>query len=345
MLFMTSEDCEMVNEVNPLFRRRIHNAGIRHFKKLIHEQDKKWLVKYFGEGADEYPVNIACLMRNIVWQLRERILKGEKPPLTELVRTFWYMYIKPTLARADSLAEKVDQYAQLIDQLVFMVKDLELLRYNDIGFRDDNEAHRKVGANANVLLFAEKLGHQGFLTEIAEMYKVSTIALGGQPSVLNVEYFVDDLKKTKINLQRSFYLFSIVDFDTSGWIIRDAFLDDLAHYGIKNVKVFDLINPDVLTPDEVLMSRYPIPTPESMRTKNRQWLKEVQKRHYKNQKYLIEGEKLYGLESEAVSSKRLTEELKEVMVPIIGKDEEFLKLFELKQLNESIKALILHIIA
>lgn len=326
------------------FQRRLYDAGIRHFKKLIHDQPKEWLIKNFRQGAVKYPVNVACLMRNIIWQLRYRIGKKEKPPLNELIRTFWYMYIKPTLARADSLAEKVDQYAQLVDQLVYMVKELEIMRYDDIGFRDENQANRKVGAHANVILFAEKLGHQPFISEIAETYRVSTIALGGQPSVLNIEYFINDVKKTGIDIRKSFYLFSIVDFDPSGWIIRDAFISNLAHYGVKNVKCIDLINPDILTSSEVLASRYPVPTPESMKTKNQNWWKQVKAQHYINQKYLVEGEKLYGLEAEAVSSARLTEKLKEVMVPIIGKDEELLKIYELKQLNEAIKALILHII-
>ncbi len=336
---------ELLESTGPLFLdRQLHDAGIRHFKKLIHDQPKAWLIKNFSQGATKYPVNVACLMRNIIWQLRTRILKGEKPLLKELIRTFWYMYIKPTLARADSLAKETDQYTQLIDQFVFMVKELKIMRYKDIGFRDDNESQRKVRAFPNVILFSEKLGLQGFLTEIGETYNVSTIALGGQPSLLNIEYFVDDIRKTKINIKRSFYLFSIVDFDPSGWIIQDAFVNNLAHYGIKYVKIYNLINPDILTPNEILASRFPIPTPESMRSKNQRWWSEVQKCHYINQKYLIEGNKLYGLEAEAVSTKRLLERLKEIMVPIIGKDEEFLKIYELKQLNEALKALIYHII-
>jgi len=38
------------------------------------------------------------------------------------------------------------------------------------------------------------LGHQQFLSEIAQKYKISIIALGGKPSVCNVEYFVDPEK-------------------------------------------------------------------------------------------------------------------------------------------------------
>ena len=172
------------------------------------------------------------------------------------------------------------------------------------------------------------------------------MALGGQPSVLNVEYFVDELKKQKIDIRRSFYLFSIVDYDPSGWIIRDAFIDDLHHYGVRNTQVIDLIYPDALTPDEVKLSKYRIET-EGMAAKNQAWLKEVHKRNYQNQKFLEEetkrGEKiLYGLEAESVSAKRLTLALEGMMVPLIGKTEEALKIFQLKKLNNAIRELILH---
>ncbi|MBL7131257.1 MAG: hypothetical protein ISS45_07650 [Candidatus Omnitrophica bacterium] len=328
-------------------RDRLRKAGIRHYDELIHDQPKEWLIKNFSQGATDYPVNVARLMRNVVWQTRERIQKGEKPPLKELIRTFWYMYIKPTLSRAGALAIATDQYAQLIDNIVYMVKEIEVMRYEDIGFRDENQAHREVGANANIILFSEKLGHQEFLSEIAEKYNVSILALGGQPSVLTSEYFVDTIRKAGVNLQRSFYLFSIVDYDTSGWIIRDAFMDNLRFYGVPNTRVFDLITPDMLTPEEIKLARYRIPATEAMRVKNLNWLKEVHKRNYRNQQYLEEETKqgkkiLYGLEAESISSKRLTQKLEEEMVPLIGKSEDLLKIFELRKLDKAIKDLIIH---
>jgi len=327
-------------------RDRLRKAGIRHYDELIHDQTEEWLIENFNQGATDYPVNVARLMRNIVWQTRERIIKGEKPPLKELLRTFWYMYIKPTLSRAGALAIKADQYAQLIDNIVFMVKEIEVMEYKDIGFRDDNQANRKIGANANIILFSEKLGHQEFLSEIADKYNISILALGGQPSVLNAEYFVDTLKQARIGLQRSFYLFSIVDYDPSGWIIRDAFINNLKFYGIPNTRVIDLIHPDMLTPEEVKLARYRIKEPEEMRVKNKNWLKEVHKRDYKNQQYLEETKKdkkiLYGLEAESISGKRLTQKLEEEMVPLIGKSEDLLKIYELRKLDKAIKDLIIH---
>jgi hypothetical protein len=280
------------------------------------------------------------------------------------------MYIKSTLARAGALSATTDQYKQLTENIVAMVKDFLLMSYKDIGFRDENEANKRIGVHANVIPFAEKLGHFKYLTELHKKYNVSAIALGGQPSVMNIEYFVDELKKPKppaaalaerprllslpladgggsrINLRRSFYLYSIVDYDPSGWIIRDAFINNLRHYKIKNTKVYDLINPDMLTPEEIKLARYPIRAGADMEAKNKKWLADVEARHYKNQQYLVEDlpggkKKLYGLEAEAISTARLTAKLEEVMRPVLGGNEAELKLYELRALNQAIKDLIL----
>jgi hypothetical protein len=250
-----------------------------------------------------------------------------------------------------------------------MVRVYRLMTYKDMNFRDENEANMKVGVNANFIPFSEKLGHFSYLTELQRQHNVSVIALGGQPSVMNVEYFVDDLKKPKppaavlaerpkllslphaagggsrINLRRSFYLYSIVDYDPSGWIIRDAFIKNLNHYKIKNTKVYDLINPDMLTPKEIMLARYPIRAGADMEAKNKKWLADVEARHYKNQKYLVDDlpngkKKLYGLEAESITTARITEKLKKVMVPIIGGNEEALKIYEMKNLNQAIKDLM-----
>ncbi len=322
------------------------HAGVRHFDELIHDQPKEWLVDNFKEGADEYPVNVSRLMRNLVWQLRERIQKGEKEPLRELIRTFWYMYVKPTLSRAVALAEKADQYAQLIDNLVAMVKEFGLLRYKDIGFRDENQNNWRLGANANIVLVAEKVGHLDFLLDLHAKYGVTVMALGGQPSVLTTEYFVDALRGAGVNLQRSFYLFSIVDFDPSGWIIQQAFLNNLAFYGVKNTRLTELVNPDQLTAEEIAVSRFLVPAGKDMTLKNETWRRQVGERKYKNQPLLEDRTPdgaltLYGLEAESISTKRLTVEIEQIVLPLLGQSEDLLKLYELKNLDRAVKDLIL----
>jgi hypothetical protein len=113
----------------PVHAARLKDGGLRHFDELIHDQSKEWLIENFKSGAVGYPVNVSRLMRNIVWQLRERVMSGTRDPLHELVRTFWYMYIKPTLARASALSTESDQYAQLVDNMVALVKELDVMRY------------------------------------------------------------------------------------------------------------------------------------------------------------------------------------------------------------------------
>lgn len=329
-------------------RERLRQLGIRSFDVLIHDQPKDWLIQHFKSGATDYPVNVALLMRNIIWQMRERVQTKEKPPLKELVRTFWYMYIKPTLARADSLVHETDQYDQLVDTLVSLVKDAAVMDYKDIGFRDDNQANRKVGPNANVIVFSEKVGHQDFLAEMAQQYQVSTIALGGQPSVMNIEYFVDDLKAHGVDIRRSFYLFSIVDYDASGGIIRNSFIDDLKRYGIKNIHSTDLINPDMLSPEEIQLSRYPIPDTDAMAKKNTAWLKAIRQMKYQNQKYLgfdndSHGNRIiYGLESESISSARLAAKLAELLPSLLGQSERLLGIHRLEELNAALKDLMVY---
>lgn len=321
-------------------KERLAKVGIRSYSVLIHDQTREWLIKEFSKGADEYPVNVSRLMRNLVWQMKERIQKGEKPPLRELIRTYWYMYVKPTLSRSLSLAEGTDQYKQLSEQIVYMVRDLEILKYSEIGFRDENTANRRIGANANIILVSEKIGHSHFLSEISEKYQVSFISLGGQPSLLSCEYFVNEMKERHVNLQRSYYIFTIIDFDPSGSIINDAFISNMKFFGIKNIRVFELIHPDMLTQTEILNSRYRIPT-RSMEAKNEEWLKSVKEKNYKNFKYLVEGDILYGLESEAISTKRINNYITENMTPLLGQSEDLLQIYELRKLIKALKDLIL----
>ena len=309
------------------FISKLKKIGIRHFDEMIHDQSKEWLIENFHERAKKYKLNVTMLMRNLVWQMRERVISKQKPPLNELIRTFWYMYVKSTLSRAGALSKKSDnQYRLLVAVMVDLVKKYQLMRYSDIGFRDDNQSHREVGKNANIILFSEKLGHQQFLSEIAQKYKISIIALGGKPSVCNVEYFVDDMKAKGVNLRKRFNLYGINDFDPHGWIIKSSFIDDLKHYGIKNIKLMDMITPDMLTEDEIKIAQYRLPQEKPAQKKIMyKWLKQIRKINLKwelmeEDRHGDKFERFYcGLESESVSAKRLSEKLAVEIIPLIRK--------------------------
>ncbi len=297
-------------------QRKLKKVGIQPFDVLIHKQSPEWLIEHFNERADEYPVNLSLMIRNIIWQQRALRMTtptskklGKLPPFMGNIRSFWYSYIKIPLSRLN--IQKESHYDVMIDQFVYLVRDRNLMRYSDFGFLDHNRFSKKIGNNHHIILFAEKRGHLNFLLEMHEKYDITIISLGGQPSLLSAEYFIDDMKAKKINVRQTFHLFSLVDFDPSGWIIRNAFIKDLEFYGIKTVKVFDLIHPNLLTQKEIDLRTFPVPTPPQMHVKNENWIQATGG-------ILDEEENLYGIEAEAIERKDIEELLYSKIKGLLG---------------------------
>ena len=270
-------------------------------------------------------------MKNIIWQLRTRIIEGKQPQTEGLLRSFWYIYIKSPLARCDSLSSDVDQYPQMIKMFVRLIQYCDLMRYKDIGFLDDNKNDRKIGINNHIILFAEKAGHFPLLERIAQDTEVTILSLGGQPSLLSAEYFVDEIKAQGINIRKSFYTFSLVDYDTSGWIIKDAFLNDLRFFGLKHIQNKDLILPEIFTQEEIELNKLPLPTPPEMEAKNKKWLKESGG---------ING-KLYGLEADAAPYSRIAELFTSEIKDLIESTEKIRKGRALLALSDALEEYIL----
>ncbi len=287
------------NDIVNTKQRKLRKVGIQPFDVLIHKQNPEWLIEHFNERADEYPVNLSLMIRNIIWQQRALRMTtptskklGKLPRFRGNIRSFWYSYIKIPLSRLN--IQKESHYDILVDQFVYLVRDKNLMRYSDFGFLDHNRFSKKIGNNHQIILFAEKRGHIDFLFEMHEKYGITVISLGGQPSLLSTEYFVDDMKAKKINVRQTFHLFSLVDFDPSGWIIRNAFIKNLQFYGVKTVKVFDLIYPNLLTQEEIDLRTFPVPTPPQMQIKNENWKESTGG-------IVDESGILYGIEAEAIA--------------------------------------------
>ena len=309
---------------------RLRREGIYYYKEIIHLQPKEWLIKEFGPGK-KYPVNVNHLMKNIIWQVRTRIIQKQQPPVEGLIRSFWYLYIKPVLARTNSLSKTVDQYSQMIQTFVRLIQYCDLMRYKDIGFTDDNQNDRKLGINNHIILFAEKAGHYPLLQRIAQDSEITILSLGGQPSLLSAEYFTDEMKAQGIDIRKSFYTFSLVDYDTSGWIIKEAFLNDLNFFGLKHIQHKDLILPDIFTKEEIELNKYPIPTSKEMQDKNKKWLQESGG---------INGQ-LYGLETDAVPIKKIEELFFAEIEDLIKSTEDIRKGRALLSISQSLDEYIL----
>ena len=281
---------------------------IRHYNVPIHEQSREWLVKEFGPGK-AYPINLTLATKNIVWQTREKIRTGEIPHIQGIIRTFWYTHIKPVFARTGSLKDDKEQYRVLHEVLVDLVRERGIMRYKDMGFLNNNAGTVSIGRNWHVLLVGEKHGKYAVLDTIAKDINSTVLTLGGQPSLLSMEYLVDSYKDKGIDIRKSFYVIFIVDYDPSGWIIRDSVLRDLKFYGMKHIQPIDIILPEILTDKELDLAKFPLP--EGKKKINQNWLEKTGG---------IRGA-AYGFESDAIPFERLRENIIEAATPYVGDPE------------------------
>jgi hypothetical protein len=257
---------------------------LRTFDKDIRYMSVEELRANFSKSTGE--IAVRQLMGNIIWQAYNWIQKGLIPHFEGNIRSFWYSHIKPVLARLG--VNLKDQYKLMSDVFVDYTAYYRLFKYKDFGFADDNELYRKIGkVNAPVIVCAEKVGHWKTLQLLHEQYDVTIIALGGQPSQLTTEYFMDELEHA-VSMDEDFYLFAIVDYDPSGWIIAESFATQLGIQGLRNIKnvVYDddpwdvkdvrpcqLIMPVYFTPEEIELNKYEVPqdSPDQV-TKAKNWL-------------------------------------------------------------------------
>jgi len=304
----------------------LRDEGIRPYKVAIHLQSKKWLIKEFGPGR-KYPIDLTLATKNIVWQTRKKIRKGKMKPINGSIRTFWYTHIKPVFARTGSFNTETNQPAILHDVLVELVRDHNIMRYKDMGFIDHNAAKVRIGPNWHVMIVGEKHGKYGVLEKMAKELNCTAFTVGGQPSLLSMEYLVDHYKARDIDIRKSMYLIFVVDHDPAGWIIQSSVVNDLKFYGIKNIKAIDIISPDILTSKELELAKYPIPENQAKRD---EWLEETGG---------INGQ-LYGFESDSVPPERLHQKITEAATPFVGSPEIIRRANAVRALHEALDQLL-----
>jgi hypothetical protein len=233
------------------------------------------------------------LIKSIIWQVYERIQSGQEPPLFGNIRTFWYRFVKPVLAKiSDDEEIKTDPYEIMLRAFNEMIMEQRLFRYADFDFTDEGWEQRRLGTTRpDVLVFAEKTGWIRLLRRWHERWGVSILALGGFPSALTSEYTATHL--APLIGEKTVQLIGIVDFDPSGSLIASSFRGQLEASGLKVSEPRLLIEPKHYKDEELRMFAYPLP--QSQKTKLSNWLEETGG---------IEGEAM-GLESESLPIERL----------------------------------------
>lgn len=282
--------------------------GIQHFDKDIRRMKRDELAASFGAKSSGR-ILLTRLIKNIIWQAYERINAKTAPLIKGNIRTFWYLWVKPTLAHfPDEDEAKSDPYETMIKIFAEMVLDLKLFKYEEFDFSDENWENRRIGTTRpEVLVFAEKAGWIRFLRELHEELGVSILALSGYPSALTSEYTARDVGAT-LNGKEPVRLIGIVDYDPAGDLIANSFQQQLWAVGFPKTILTTVIDPKHYSEDEIDIFKFPLP--KSERTKLTKWLKQTGG---------ING-KAYGLESESMPLDRLKELINElVLSPARGK--------------------------
>jgi hypothetical protein len=190
------------------------------------------------------------------------------------------------------LSKRHDHYETMLDMFNELVREHKLFRYADFGFDDNNWENRRIAKKMfNVVLFGEKVGWLRTLKAFYEKYGMNIIVLGGTPSLISTEYFVQHLSEVT-SLEQKFYLISAVDYDPSGLIIANSFAEQLKDLGVKEVELINLISLENYTEREVKLFKYKVPSKHKKKVKK--WIEATGG---------IDG-KAYGLEADSMPRSR-----------------------------------------
>lgn len=287
--------------------------NIRDFDVDITTFSKERLYKEFSKPSGE--INLTNLLYNLIYQAFTWIKESKMQPIEGNIRSFWYSHVKVVLSTLDMVKEK--NYDLMIQAFNKFITEWRITTYKSFGFWDTNYYANKIGKkNSHIILMAEKNGHLFILEKLHKELSITTIALGGQGSSLSIEYFVDSMEEQEIDKKQQFYIFSVVDYDPSGYDIKKSFLDSLKYEGIKNIKTFDIVTLDRFTPEEIESKKYPLfdsdtPPTKDWETRVRNWVRKTggigsQGTHWK--------QRAYGIESDAMI-KRIREVFLELSKP------------------------------
>lgn len=271
----------------------LEREGVVELDKDIRGLRRSEIKRHFGSSTSERII-LSKLIKSVIWQAYTRIRDGHDTPTPGNLRTFWYQWVKPAMAKVPKkYIGKSDLYDHMSELFMEMVLELRLFSYKDFDFTDENWENRQIGGERpEILVFAEKRGWSRTLRHFHEKYGVSTLALGGFPSALTSQYTVLDLNEV-LNEQQPVTLIGLVDYDPSGALIAESFRRQLEKSGLAVSRLATLIEPAHYTAEEIKLFKFPLP--KRQKTKTEAWLTLTGG---------IDG-KRFGLESESMPVDRL----------------------------------------
>lgn len=140
--------------------------------------------------------------------------------------------------------------------------------------RDPDEvfAVRGEGGRAIMALLAlTSLAEEAF--ELAALFDVTVVVLGGTPQWVATEFFADALRP-RLGPGPEVLIVALVDFDPGGWGLVDTMVEQLQRYAIAATDVRHLVRPARFTAEELEWVLRPLPAPnEQSRSRVLNWVK------------------------------------------------------------------------
>lgn len=254
----------------------------------------KWDVKQFSRermlscfrqyGVNE--INKKRVIKNIIYQLWRWIKKGIEPKGDGNIRSLWYQ-VKTVLAYHSDILEAgdVDTFYNTLQE---MIEEKELFRYKDFGFFDETADWRAVGeVLPHVVLVTEKKGLLFFIQSMATAVGASYMTLKGEPTMIAMEYFGDELKEKCGG--RPLVLLCVTDVDPAGESIQRNLAKGLAKTNAIE-RTVRLVDTSLYTDQQIKIIRWPTayylkkgdeikpapPTSKSWLTKALRWFETMQ---------------------------------------------------------------------
>ncbi len=290
--------------------------------------------RLFGENR----INKRRMIKNIIYQLWRWILAGIEEPSDGNIRSMWYK-VKSILAHHATALESGD-VNMFYSVLLELVEREEVFRYKDFGFMDMNSPYCEVSdRHPEIILASEKIGHFIFIRKLAREAGVSFICTKGEPAVISMEYFSDDLHE-KCN-GKPLTVLCISDIDPAGYSIENNLVKRLEFNNHKVSRLVKLVDMSIFESDEdIEILRFPVvtfekkgstikpqpPTTMSQVTKALNWFEEIQDPRLMTERDKGGGWKvvtIWGIESDAADRKIIEERFKDELFRLIRHKKSF----------------------
>lgn len=252
------------------------------------------------------------LIKNIIFQLHRWIKAGMEPKTEGNIRSLWYQ-IKAVLAYHSNVLEPGDVDI-FYDVLTEMIEGRGMFKYRDFGFMDVNEPYRGIGGTRpEAILASEKVGHYYYIKRLAAEVGTSFICLKGEPALISLEYFSEELSAVS---QKPKTVFVISDLDPAGYSIMKNLVAGLENNGHEVTRAVPLVDLSIFTDEEISFIRYQVasmekqgkiwvpvpPTSQSQMTKAVDWFEKIIQDDRLMDFKVVAGRKIWtiwGIESDA----------------------------------------------